>query len=96
MALLSKRRSEIEADADAAFDPEPIQFMTPTIGNGNSPFKQVAFETDRIAKFDPSLIVSDSRLSAVLAARGYPLEGITGPALMTRGLSVPSGTHLRQ
>jgi hypothetical protein len=31
---------------DAAFDPEPIQFMTPTIGNGNSPFKQVAFETD--------------------------------------------------
>jgi len=31
---------------DAAFDPEPIQFMTPTIGNGNSPYKQVAFETD--------------------------------------------------
>ncbi|HKC77771.1 MAG TPA: hypothetical protein VKB70_05220, partial [Gaiellaceae bacterium] len=31
---------------DAASDPEPIQFTTPTIGNGNDPFKQVAFETD--------------------------------------------------
>ena len=30
---------------DAAFDPEPIQFMTPTI-NGKQPFSHVAFETD--------------------------------------------------
>jgi hypothetical protein len=31
---------------DAASDPEPIQFTTPTIRNTHSPFSQVAFETD--------------------------------------------------
>jgi hypothetical protein len=31
---------------DAAFDPEPIQFMTPTIGGADRPFGQVAFEAD--------------------------------------------------
>ena len=31
---------------DAAFDPEPIQFTTPTIGGADEPFGQVAFEAD--------------------------------------------------
>jgi hypothetical protein len=31
---------------DAAFDPEPIQFMTPTIRGTHDPFSKVAFETD--------------------------------------------------
>lgn len=31
---------------DAAFDPEPIQFMTPTIRGTHDPFSHVAFETD--------------------------------------------------
>jgi UDP:flavonoid glycosyltransferase YjiC (YdhE family) len=37
--------------------------------------KQVAFEAESIAKFDPTVAVSDSRLSAVLAARSrsYPV-----------------------
>ena len=37
--------------------------------------KQVMFEAESIAKFDPSVAVSDSRLSAVLAAksRSYPV-----------------------
>ena len=37
--------------------------------------KQVAFEAESIAKFDPGVTVSDSRLSAVLAARSrsYPV-----------------------
>jgi UDP-N-acetylglucosamine--N-acetylmuramyl-(pentapeptide) pyrophosphoryl-undecaprenol N-acetylglucosamine transferase len=35
----------------------------------NSFLKQIAFESDQIARFDPSVIVSDSRLSAVLGAR---------------------------
>jgi len=37
--------------------------------------KQVAFEAESIAEFDPSVAVSDSRLSAVLAARSrsYPV-----------------------
>jgi UDP-N-acetylglucosamine--N-acetylmuramyl-(pentapeptide) pyrophosphoryl-undecaprenol N-acetylglucosamine transferase len=41
----------------------------------NSFLKQLAFEVDHIDRFDPSLIVSDSRLSAVIAARarGYPV-----------------------
>jgi UDP:flavonoid glycosyltransferase YjiC (YdhE family) len=41
----------------------------------NSFLKQVAFEAQSIAKFDPRLVVSDSRLSPVLAARmkSYPV-----------------------
>lgn len=41
----------------------------------NSFLKQVAFETDHVASFDPRLVVSDSRLSTVLAARSksYPV-----------------------
>jgi UDP:flavonoid glycosyltransferase YjiC (YdhE family) len=37
--------------------------------------KQVTFEVDRMTEFDPKLVVSDSRLSAVLAARlkSYPV-----------------------
>jgi hypothetical protein len=31
---------------DASFDPEPIQFMTPTIRGTHDPFSKVAFETD--------------------------------------------------
>jgi len=40
--------------------------------------KQVVFETESISKFDPSVAMSDSRLSAVLAAksRGYPVVTI--------------------
>ena len=34
------------AEHDAAFDPQPIQFATPTIGSSGDPFSQVAFETD--------------------------------------------------
>jgi len=41
----------------------------------NSFARQVAFEAEHIAKFDPGLVVSDSRLSTVLAARlkSYPI-----------------------
>jgi UDP:flavonoid glycosyltransferase YjiC (YdhE family) len=41
----------------------------------NAFLHQVAFERKNIAKFDPKVIVSDSRLSPVLAARtkGYPI-----------------------
>lgn len=44
----------------------------------NSFLKQVAFEEKSIAKFDPRLVVSDSRLSAVFAARAksYPVVTI--------------------
>jgi UDP-N-acetylglucosamine--N-acetylmuramyl-(pentapeptide) pyrophosphoryl-undecaprenol N-acetylglucosamine transferase len=44
----------------------------------NSFLKQVAFESARMGKFDPNIIVSDSRLSAVLAARmkSYPVVTI--------------------
>ena len=37
---------------DAASDPEPIQFMTPTIRGTNDPFSKVAFETDT-PSFEP-------------------------------------------
>jgi UDP-N-acetylglucosamine--N-acetylmuramyl-(pentapeptide) pyrophosphoryl-undecaprenol N-acetylglucosamine transferase len=41
----------------------------------NSFLKQIAFERGSISKFDPDLVVSDSRLSAVMAARwkSYPV-----------------------
>jgi UDP-N-acetylglucosamine--N-acetylmuramyl-(pentapeptide) pyrophosphoryl-undecaprenol N-acetylglucosamine transferase len=39
--------------------------------------RQVAFETDSIGKFDPSVTVSDSRLSPVLAARARSCPVIT-------------------
>jgi len=41
----------------------------------NSFLKQVAFESEQIPRFDPSVVVSDSRLSSVLAARmkSYPV-----------------------
>jgi UDP-N-acetylglucosamine--N-acetylmuramyl-(pentapeptide) pyrophosphoryl-undecaprenol N-acetylglucosamine transferase len=41
----------------------------------NSFARQVAFEAEHIAKFDPGLVVSDSRLSTVLGARSksYPI-----------------------
>jgi UDP:flavonoid glycosyltransferase YjiC (YdhE family) len=41
----------------------------------NAFLKQVAFEEGSISRFDPRLVVSDSRLSAVLAARmkSYPI-----------------------
>ncbi|MDA4135989.1 MAG: hypothetical protein OK449_03165 [Thaumarchaeota archaeon] len=41
----------------------------------NSFLKQVAFEAEQIPKFDPRVVVSDSRLSSVLAARqkSYPV-----------------------
>ena len=37
--------------------------------------KQIAFEKERIAKFDPRLVVSDSRLSSVIGAKatGHPV-----------------------
>jgi len=41
----------------------------------NAFLKQLAFEQESISRFDPDLVVSDSRLSAVLAARlkSYPV-----------------------
>lgn len=39
--------------------------------------KQVVFETESVGKFDPSVTVSDSRLSAVLAARSVSCPVIT-------------------
>ena len=37
---------------DAASDPEPIQFMTPTIRGTHDPFSKVAFEADT-PNFEP-------------------------------------------
>ncbi len=43
----------------------------------NSFLKQVAFERESIARFEPDLVVSDSRLSAVLASRSVSCPVIT-------------------
>ena len=40
-------------------------------------WRQVAFETESIAKFDPTVTVSDSRLSAVLAAKSRSCPVVT-------------------
>ena len=52
--------------------------------------RQVAFEAESIAKFDPKVVVSDSRLSAVLAARSRSFPVIT--MLNQFKVTLPPGT----
>ena len=69
---------------DAAFDPEPIQFGTPTI-RGKDPFRQVAFEADT-----PSF-ESECDVDTGIGCTGQPLEAQFYP-IYTAGKLIGGGS----
>ena len=59
---------------DAASDPEPIQFTTPTIGGDNTPFSHVAFETDTPSfETECNIDTGDGCTGQPVEAQFYPI-----------------------
>ncbi|HJQ74456.1 MAG TPA: hypothetical protein VJ814_06190 [Gaiellaceae bacterium] len=70
---------------DAAFDPEPIQFMTPTIRGTHTPFSQVAFEADT-----PSF-EAECNIETGVGCTGQPVEAQFYP-IYTAGHLIGGGS----
>jgi hypothetical protein len=70
---------------DAASDPEPIQFTTPTIGGTGEPFSQAAFETDT-----PSF-ESECNIETGAGCTGQPVEAQFYP-IYTAGQLIGGGS----
>jgi len=66
---------DVEWTKDGSFSSEGVMFHFPLMFR--SFLKQVAFETESITDFDPTIAVSDSRLSIVLAAKSKSRPVIT-------------------
>jgi hypothetical protein len=73
---------------DAAFDPEPIQFTTPTIRGTKQPFGQVAFEADT-----PSF-EAECDIDTGVGCTGQPVEAQFYP-IYTAGHLIGGGTFDR-
>jgi hypothetical protein len=70
---------------DAANDPEPIQFMTPTIRGTHDPFSKVAFETDT-----PSF-EAECNIDTGVGCTGQPVEAQFYP-IYTAGNLIGGGS----
>jgi UDP-N-acetylglucosamine--N-acetylmuramyl-(pentapeptide) pyrophosphoryl-undecaprenol N-acetylglucosamine transferase len=71
--VLESPSLDVEWTEDGSFSSKDFIPHFPSMFN--SFLKQIAFESESISRFDPSIVVSDSRLSPVIAARrrSYPV-----------------------